>query len=188
MSNMPGNVNKMTQSEAIDTHLHPETQTKGFQEYPKHLHVTVNSKEEEDKVRGFAHMDEAFRHTELTPNAQAVIAKQAGDLSARAGTTDPRQVGVPTDRVNMQPGQPGYDPQYPLGRAQQQGFERQVGEPLNQGNLVNTAGQQYPNTQNPANPPLVPSPYPAEVADNAPGVATDQSNWAKKKKWTPESK
>ena len=65
----------------------------------------------------------------------------------------------------MQPGQPGYDTLYPLGRAQQQGFERQVGEPLNQNNPVNTAGQQYPNTQNPGNYPVASPPDSATPAN-----------------------
>jgi hypothetical protein len=40
MSNMPGNVNNLSHEEAIGTHIKPETQTRGFREFPKQVGLT----------------------------------------------------------------------------------------------------------------------------------------------------
>jgi hypothetical protein len=59
MTNMPGNMGKLSHEEVLKTHLHPETQPQPGAEYPKHVTVgektvVVNNEREESAAKAAA--------------------------------------------------------------------------------------------------------------------------------------
>ena len=59
MSPQPGDVSNLSHAEVVGTHIQPETQTSGFQEYPKHItlgeEVVVVKDELEEKAARLKH-------------------------------------------------------------------------------------------------------------------------------------
>lgn len=114
MSPQPGDVSNLSHAEVLGTHIQPESQTSGFQEYPKHItlgeEVLVVKDELEEKAARAKH--------ELVE----VEAKLAGEQPAPTQPTPAQpgsESGADLTGPQLVPPQPQSAPAQPQGETSQ---------------------------------------------------------------------